>query len=188
MHCSLALEAVREVYERQRQPEVLREASEYFAKLTGGRYTRAWTSLGHRVLWVDDAEGKPLAVDKLSRGTREQLFLSLRLALVSAYARRGVRLPIVMDDVLVNFDVGRVKAAVDVLRDFVRRRPSDFGLHLPRAHRPVVSRRQSRGANAPWQPAASARRRPNRWSSQHRGLCRPRIFCPRFRNRPTTTI
>ena len=118
--CSTAIESVREVYERQRQPEVLREASEYFSKLTGGRYTRAWSSLGHRVLWVDDAEGKPLSVDKLSRGTREQLFLSLRLALVSAYARRGVRLPIVMDDVLVNFDVGRVKAAVEVLRDFVR--------------------------------------------------------------------
>jgi hypothetical protein len=118
--CSAALESVREAYERQRQPEVLREASEYFARLTSGRYTRAWSSLGHRVLWVDDAEGKPLSVDKLSRGTREQLFLSLRLALVSAYARRGVRLPIVMDDVLVNFDVGRVKAAVDVLREFVR--------------------------------------------------------------------
>ena len=118
--CSTAIESVREVYERQRQPEVLREASEYFSKLTGGRYTRAWSSLGHRVLWVDDADGKPLSVDKLSRGTREQLFLSLRLALVSAYARRGVRLPIVMDDVLVNFDVPRVKAAVEVLRDFVR--------------------------------------------------------------------
>ncbi len=118
--CSTALDSVREVYERQRQPEVLREASEYFARLTGGRYTRAWSSLGHRILWVDDAHGNALAVDKLSRGTREQLFLSLRLALVSAYARRGVRLPIVMDDVLVNFDVARVKAAVEVLRDFVR--------------------------------------------------------------------
>ena len=118
--CSAALDRVREVYERQRQPEVLREASELFARLTGGRYTRAWSSLGHRVLWVDDAQGKPLSVDKLSRGTREQLFLCLRLALVSAYARRGVRLPIVMDDVLVNFDVGRVRAAVEVLRDFVR--------------------------------------------------------------------
>ncbi len=118
--CSAALDRVREVYERQRQPEVLREASELFARLTGGRYTRAWSSLGHRVLWVDDAQGKSLAVERLSRGTREQLFLSLRLALVSAYARRGVRLPVVMDDVLVNFDAGRVRAAVDVLRDFVR--------------------------------------------------------------------
>jgi uncharacterized protein YhaN len=118
--CSLALDSVREVYERDRQPEVLREASGYFSQLTGGRYTRAWTSLGHRSLWVDDAAGQPLPVDKLSRGTREQLFLSLRLALVSAYARRGVRLPVVMDDVLVNFDVGRVKSAVAVLRDFAK--------------------------------------------------------------------
>ena len=56
----------------------------------------------------------------LSRGTREQLFLALRLALVASYARRGVVLPLVLDDVLVNFDVGRAKAAALVLRDFAR--------------------------------------------------------------------
>ena len=60
---------MREAYERNRQPEVLREASEHFARLTAGRYTRTWTSLGNRVLWVDDAAGKPLSVDKLSRGS-----------------------------------------------------------------------------------------------------------------------
>ncbi|MEX2114685.1 MAG: hypothetical protein WD845_15940, partial [Pirellulales bacterium] len=71
-------------------------------------------------LVVDDAEGNSLNVELLSRGTREQLFLALRLALVSAYARRGVRLPLVLDDVLVNFDLGRAKAAALVLRDFAR--------------------------------------------------------------------
>ena len=70
------------------------------------------------MLRVDDARGTRLAVDKLSRGTREQLFLALRLALASSFARRGVSLPLVLDDVLVNFDVGRAKAAAAVLRDF----------------------------------------------------------------------
>ena len=54
----------------------------------------------------------------MSRGTREQLFLSLRLALASSYARRGSPLPLVLDDVLVNFDADRAKAAAAVLRDF----------------------------------------------------------------------
>ena len=77
-----------------------------------------WTPLGEHALRVDDAEGHSLPVEVLSRGTREQLFLSLRLALASSYARRGAPLPLVLDDVLVNFDAERAKAAAAVLRDF----------------------------------------------------------------------
>jgi hypothetical protein len=54
----------------------------------------------------------------LSRGAREQLFLSLRLSLAAYFARRGSPLPLILDDVLVNFDMERAKAAAQVLRDF----------------------------------------------------------------------
>jgi uncharacterized protein YhaN len=118
--CGMMLEAVRAFYEREHQPPALREASGYLKRLTQKRYTRVWTPLGEHRLVVDDAEGNSLNVELLSRGTREQLFLALRLALVSAYARRGVQLPLVLDDVLVNFDIGRAKAAALVLRDFAR--------------------------------------------------------------------
>ena len=46
------------------------------------------------------------------------MFLSLRLALAACYARRGAPLPLVLDDVLVNFDTQRAEAAAVVLRDF----------------------------------------------------------------------
>jgi uncharacterized protein YhaN len=117
---SMFLERVRQEYEENRQPETLREASEYMSKLTGGKYTRIWTPLAHDILFVDQADGQPLSVQVLSRGTREQLFVSLRLALVSAYARRGIHLPMVLDDVFVNFDAGRTRTACAVLRDFAR--------------------------------------------------------------------
>jgi len=112
------LDSIRADYERNRQPEALREASGYLERFTGGRYCRVWTPLGEDVLKVDDAEGRPLPVEVLSRGTREQLFLSLRLALAGSYARAGAGLPLVLDDVLVNFDAARAKAAARVLRDF----------------------------------------------------------------------
>ncbi len=115
---SAVLEDVRKVYEKTRQPETLQETSGYLHALTQGRYRRVWTPLSDDVLLVDDAEGKPLSVDLLSRGAREQLFLCLRLALVSSYARRGIALPMILDDVLVNFDSHRAKAAAAVLRDF----------------------------------------------------------------------
>ena len=114
----LVLDQVRKQYETERQPETLQEASKHFQRLTDGHYTRVWTPLGENVLLVDDAEGRRLPVETLSRGTREQLFLSLRLALVASYARRGIELPLVLDDVLVNFDSRRAKAAASVLRDF----------------------------------------------------------------------
>lgn len=113
-----ALDLIRDTYQKHRQPETLQEASGYLDRLTQGRYRRVWTPLGEHALRVDDAAGESLPVEVLSRGTREQLFLSLRLALASSYARRGAPLPLVLDDVLVNFDADRAKAAATVLRDF----------------------------------------------------------------------
>ena len=109
---------IKRQYETDRQPKALRQASKYLSQLTSGRYRRVWTPLEAGVLRVDDADGQTLPVEVLSRGTREQLFLSLRLALVASYARGGAVLPLVLDDVLVNFDVERAHAAAELLRDF----------------------------------------------------------------------
>ena len=116
----MLLESIRKEYEQHRQPETLIEASGYLRRLTDERYVRVWTPLGEDVLYVEDDQGESLSVDVLSRGTREQLFLSLRLALVARLARHGTQLPLVLDDVLVNFDAGRAKAAARVLRDFAK--------------------------------------------------------------------
>jgi uncharacterized protein YhaN len=112
------LERIRADYEAHRQPETLSEASRYMAKLTSDQYRRIWTPLSGDCLLVETAGGESLPVDVLSRGTREQLFLSVRLALVANYARRGVNLPMVLDDVLVNFDLERTRKAAEVLCEF----------------------------------------------------------------------
>jgi uncharacterized protein YhaN len=112
------LESVRGEYERDRQPETLREATGHLKKLTDGQYARIWTPLCDDVLYVDPPQGQALAVEVLSRGTREQLFLSLRMALASAYARRGAPLPLILDDVFVNFDDRRAQQAVKLLIDY----------------------------------------------------------------------
>jgi len=115
---SQMLHSIRKTYEHDRQPETLQEASGYLERLTCGRYLRVWTPLGDDVLLVDDAQGNSLPVEVLSQGAREQLFVCLRLALAASYARHGAPLPLVLDDVLVNFDAERAKAAAAVLRDF----------------------------------------------------------------------
>ncbi len=114
------LEAVRQRYETDRQPETLREASQYLVRLTGGHYTRVWMPLDRRGLLVETDKGESLSLDVLSRGTREAVFIGLRLALTGSFARRGAMLPLVLDDVLVNFDTERVRCAAEVLCDFAR--------------------------------------------------------------------
>lgn len=112
------LEFVRAIYETQRQPQTLQDASRYFKALTEGQYVRIWTPLSDMSLRVDMASGESLPLDVLSSGTREAVFLSLRLALVADFARRGIDLPLILDDVLVNFDRVRARCAANVLLDF----------------------------------------------------------------------
>lgn len=54
-------------------------------------------------------------MEQLSGGTREQLFLAIRFALVREFNKRGIELPVVMDDLFVNFDEERTEAAVECL-------------------------------------------------------------------------
>ena len=112
------LEKVCEVYETERQPETLREASAFLKQLTDGKYVRVWTPLGKNALRIDNERSQSLPLEVLSRGTREAVFIALRLSLAAAYSRRGVTLPLVLDDVLVNFDSIRATHAAKVLRDF----------------------------------------------------------------------
>ncbi|MFK7735973.1 MAG: AAA family ATPase [Pirellulaceae bacterium] len=112
------LDRVCEVYEAERQPETLREASAFLTQLTEGKYVRIWTPLGKNQLRIDNEKGQALPLEVLSRGTRETVFIALRLSLAAAYARRGVTIPLVLDDVLVNFDAIRAESAARVLRDF----------------------------------------------------------------------
>jgi uncharacterized protein YhaN len=114
------LEMIRESYESKRQPETLKEASTYLQRLTEGKYSRIWTRLIGEELLVDNSDEETIPVDKLSRGTREAVYLSLRLALVGAYARRGALIPMVLDDVLVNFDGRRAHSAAELLCEFSR--------------------------------------------------------------------
>jgi uncharacterized protein YhaN len=102
-------------FERTRQPAVLAAASELFAVVTGGRYHRVVHSPDAGEVVVVDHRGERRSIETLSRGTAEQLYLCLRLGLASEFALRSAELPLIMDDVLVNFDPERATAMAEVL-------------------------------------------------------------------------
>ena len=48
-------------FERERQPEVLSNAGDYFRRMTGGRYTKVFSPLGESELRVTDGNGQSLS-------------------------------------------------------------------------------------------------------------------------------
>jgi uncharacterized protein YhaN len=109
-------------YETSRQPEVIRQAQSAFEGMTGGRYSAVISPLGSTELRVRDSNGTDKSVDELSRGTREQLYLAMRMGLIAQYEQNAEPLPVIMDDILVNFDDERGPLAVKALAEFAENR------------------------------------------------------------------
>jgi len=111
-----------DVYLTESQPRVLADASSILSSITGGRYPAIILPPGDNGeydLKVVTKSGKHLSgATELSRGTREELYLSLRLALAKDFASRLGTLPFIADDVFVNFDPSRADAAMVALSYF----------------------------------------------------------------------
>lgn len=105
-------------YEIDRQPKVISFAAELFAEVTDGRYS-------HLIIDEEDdgarrhvvaitPSGERVDSGDLSRGTAEQLYLCLRLGFAASFAEQAVSLPLVVDDILVNFDPRRAAAVARI--------------------------------------------------------------------------
>ncbi|GIQ71298.1 hypothetical protein DUZ99_08355 [Xylanibacillus composti] len=112
--------SARETYEQERQPAVMQKASTRFAQMTGGAYTRVYTTIGEGKLEVEHASGTRLDPGQLSRGTCEQLLLAIRFAVAEETADRMV-MPLLMDDVFVNFDPERLARCWDIVHEISER-------------------------------------------------------------------
>ena len=107
------LNEARRKFERDRQPGVVRHAEKFFTEITEGQYRQVYAPLGEQTITVTDSDGQTKQPSELSRGTREQLFLSLRFGLIRELGQRTEPLPVVVDEILVNFDPDRaLRAAV----------------------------------------------------------------------------
>jgi uncharacterized protein YhaN len=105
-----------ERFEKEHQPAMLSEVGDLLSKMTGGRYVSIRRRLDEAgTMLVEQNNGKLKTPDQLSTGTREQLYLAIRLAYVQQYCRESEPLPLIMDDILVNFDEQRAKNTLEVL-------------------------------------------------------------------------
>ena len=107
------LDRTRQKFETERQPRVVQHAQDSFSHMTGQRYARLFVPIGERTVTVMDATGSARQPHELSRGTREQLYLALRFGLVQEFGEHAERLPVVVDEALVNFDPERARWATE---------------------------------------------------------------------------
>ena len=117
--CRRLLDAAVARYERESQPEVLRRAAELFSAFTSGRYPRIYKSVATGdLIACDAASGLEKTFDALSRGTREELMIAMRLALIECTEKQSEPLPVVFDDIGVNFDPVRLRAVETAVGEF----------------------------------------------------------------------
>ncbi|WEK51981.1 MAG: AAA family ATPase [Candidatus Kaistia colombiensis] len=112
------LSAAIERYRAEHQNPIVERASRAFSMLTGGQ----WSGIG--IDYDEDPprlaalrDGGHFSPETLSEGTRDQLFLALRIAAIEEHARRASPLPFIADDLFITFDEARTAAGFELLAE-----------------------------------------------------------------------
>lgn len=83
-------------------------ASEILSQITDGKYNRLFIEEGLEMSVY--SEGKRLPVERLSRGTIEQIYFSLRMAALDLMYEEEI--PLILDDAFSSYDEKRLKSAL----------------------------------------------------------------------------
>ena len=113
-----------ERYRKENQGPLLQRASEHFAVLTLGSFERLTIDYNHKdqtVIAGLRPDGQSVQVQGMSAGTRDQLYLALRLASLEKYIHSTEPMPFIVDDVLVDFDDQRAAAALQTLAELAEK-------------------------------------------------------------------
>lgn len=94
--------------------EVIQVASEYLNRLTQGRYQTI--QMKNMKIAVQNQDEKWFLASELSRGTLDQLLISIRLAFIRNLSSK-ISLPILIDDGFVNFDSVRKKIMLQLIKE-----------------------------------------------------------------------
>ncbi len=132
-------------YSEQNRDPVLERASEIFQRITLGSFYRLEVGFedgDRQILCCVRNDERRVGVGDLSAGTRDQLYLALRLASLSRRAKGSEPIPLILDDVLIHFDDDRARATLEVLSEIATTSQILFFTHHTRLReqaRAVVS-------------------------------------------------
>jgi DNA repair exonuclease SbcCD ATPase subunit len=113
------LAAADEEMRRNFSPELRKLTAGYLAKLTLGRYDDVLIDRDMKLQLHIAGETQFREAEYMSGGTYDQVYLALRLALSELITGEQAP-PLILDDVLVQFDEKRMEAALDLLAELSR--------------------------------------------------------------------
>ncbi|MBV8900341.1 MAG: AAA family ATPase [Verrucomicrobia bacterium] len=109
-----------EIYREENQGPVIRRASELFPRLTRNSFASLKTGFDEKdrpvLLGVRPLE-EEVTVAGMSEGTRDQLYLALRLASLERRLENSEPIPFIVDDIFMSFDNDRARDAFRVLAE-----------------------------------------------------------------------
>jgi uncharacterized protein YhaN len=139
---SAILTKAMERYRQSNQSPVLSIASDYFKTMTRESFAglRAdFDDRGNPVIKAQRPDGKMMTLAEMSDGSRDQLFLALRLGGLARYVKANGPMPFIVDDVLVHFDDDRSAAALAALGELAKKTQVVFFTH----HKHLISLAES---------------------------------------------
>ncbi len=126
-----------ERYREQNQGPVLKRASELFQRFTLNSFCGLKTDyVGNSdqpiLVGLRTPDSLVVPTTGMSDGTRDQLYLALRLASIERYIEKNSQMPLLVDDILINFDDERSKETLAILGELCQKTQIFFLTHHPR--------------------------------------------------------
>jgi energy-coupling factor transporter ATP-binding protein EcfA2 len=163
------LDTVKRKYQVEIQPPVVSRASGLLSRFTGSRYTLNPVGLEDAEFAALDSEtGAVLPLEHLSRGTRMQLLLALKIAFAEL-AESGELLPIFLDEVLANTDLERFREVSRAMVELVRQGRQIFYLTCQEPDASLIQQVFSESGEPPVKVIRLDRASPGEWPD-HAGL------------------
>ena len=118
-------------YREEKQGPLLARAGAIFSKLTLGSFQRLVVDfeLEQMALEGQRSDGKLIGISGMSEGTRDQLYLALRLAALELHLEQAMPLPFIADDLFIKYDDARSKAGLEALAELSERTQVIFLSH-----------------------------------------------------------
>lgn len=117
---ALLIAAAIERHRAAKQDPLMRRAAQLFALITGGAFDGLDQEIDEKDiphLIGRRVAGGTVRVPGMSEGTRDQLYLALRLAYLEEFANRSAPIPFIGDDLCTTFDYPRTANAISALAD-----------------------------------------------------------------------
>jgi hypothetical protein len=113
-----------EQFREQNQAPLLEKSGQVFRQITQGAFEGLAAEFNDQdipVLAGRRPSGTTVPVEGMSEGTRDQLYLALRLAALERHLEEHEPMPLILDDLLITFDNDRTKAILPQLADLSKR-------------------------------------------------------------------